>query len=251
MRVPESDSSDCRVTPAAGASRSSSSPLDTLVGAPIPLPKSDAKHATNESRDPFRELPFCQLNDEAIMSLVQSGDRQALGALFDRYSRLVQNVATRILRDATEAQDLVQDVFLYVHRRSRVFDPTKGSIASWLIQITYSRAFTRRELLNARAKTDCSRIEELAAWADVDGGLQKLTDALVARELVHQALAELTERQRQTLRMYFFEGYSLREISTNLNESFTNTRHHYYRGIEKLKEVLKSSLARRTEEGVA
>ena len=48
------------------------------------------------------------------MRFVQSGDREALSLLFDRYSRLVLNVATRILRDPTEAQDLVQEVFLYI-----------------------------------------------------------------------------------------------------------------------------------------
>jgi RNA polymerase sigma-70 factor, ECF subfamily len=48
------------------------------------------------------------------MRLVQSGDREALSLLFDRYSCLVLNVATRILRDPTEAQDLVQKVFLYI-----------------------------------------------------------------------------------------------------------------------------------------
>jgi DNA-directed RNA polymerase specialized sigma24 family protein len=48
------------------------------------------------------------------MRFVQSGDREALSLLFDRYSRLVLNVATRVLRDPTEAQDLVQEVFLYI-----------------------------------------------------------------------------------------------------------------------------------------
>jgi RNA polymerase sigma-70 factor (ECF subfamily) len=185
------------------------------------------------------------------MHLVQGGEREALGLLFDRYSRLILNVATRILRDATEAQDVVQDVFLYVHRKSEIFDANRGSVSSWLIQITYSRAITRRHARNARAKADCFRIEELADLGDVGVSLEKLTDARFASEIVKEALGELTERQRETLRMYFFEGYTLREISASLNESFTNTRHHYYRGIEKLKERLKDSLGRATNEGVA
>jgi RNA polymerase sigma-70 factor (ECF subfamily) len=120
-----------------------------------------------------------------------------------------------------------------------------------MIQVTYSRAFNRRESLNARAQADCARIEELADSAGAEMRLEKLTDELSARKLVNEALAELTERQRETLRMYFFEGYSLREISANLRESLTNTRHHYYRGIEKLKGVLKASPARDKNEGVA
>jgi RNA polymerase sigma-70 factor, ECF subfamily len=208
--------------------------------------KSDATPARSDARNSARTL-----DDQSVMGLVQSGDREALSLLFDRYSRLVLNVATRILRDPTEAQDLVQEVFLYIHRRSSVFDPSKGTVASWMIQVTYSRAFNRRESLSVRAQADCARIEELADSAGAEMRLEKLTDELSARKLVHEALAELTERQRETLRMYFFEGYSLREISANQRESLTNTRHHYYRGIERLKGVLKASLGRDKNEGVA
>jgi RNA polymerase sigma-70 factor, ECF subfamily len=185
------------------------------------------------------------------MCLVQGGDREALSQLFDRYSRLVLSVATRILRDPIEAQDLLQEVFLYIHRRNSIFDPSKATVASWIIQVTYSRAFNRREILTARAQADCARIDELADLTDAEMRIEKLTDELSARKLVHQALGELTERQRETLRMYFFEGYTLREISANLQESLTNTRHHYYRGIEKLKGLLTASQARDNSEGVA
>jgi RNA polymerase sigma-70 factor, ECF subfamily len=210
------------------------------------LRKSDATSAPGNARDCARAV-----DDLAVMGLVQRGDREALSLLFDRYSRLVLNVATRILRDPTEGQDLLQDVFLYIHRRSGIFDSSKGTVASWIIQVTYSRAFNRRESLSARAQADCAQIEELADSADSDMRLEKLTDELSARKLVQEALAELTDRQRETLQMYFFEGYSLREISANLQESLTNTRHHYYRGIERLKGVLKTSVGRDKNEGVA
>jgi RNA polymerase sigma-70 factor (ECF subfamily) len=222
---------------------SSSSAFDRLITAGVLLDMSHAKPAQAAAEGSVREL-----DDETVMRLVQAGDREALGLLFDRYSRLIRSVATRILRDETEAQDLVQDVFLYVHRRSHVFDPTKGSLSSWLVQIAYSRAFTRRQS-SARAKADCSRIEELADLGAVNISLERLADTLSARDLVEKALAELSERQQQTLRMYFFEGCSLREISTSLNESFSNTRHHYYRGIERLKAVLKASCSRSVDEG--
>jgi RNA polymerase sigma-70 factor (ECF subfamily) len=175
------------------------------------------------------------------MRLVQEGDSEALGYLFDRYSSLIEKVAFRILRDLSEAQDLVQDVFLYVHRRSHVFDPTKGALVSWLVQIAYTRAFSRRQQMKSRDAADCTRIEELANSVPANEGLERFLDELSARDLVEQALENLTEPQRKTLQLYFFEGHSLREISVSLNESLSNTRHHYYRGIDKLKEVLEVS----------
>ena len=184
-----------------------------------------------------------QMDDGILMSLVQQGDARALGQLYDRYSALIEKIALRILRDSSEAQDLVHDVFLYVHRKSHIFDPTKGQPASWLVQIAYTRAFSRREQLKSRVLTDCERIEELANSEVTNGSRERLVDELSARDLVEQALEHLTPPQQRTLQLYFFEGYSLREISSYLNESLSNTRHHYYRGIEKLKKVLQSQCA--------
>ena len=185
------------------------------------------------------------------MRLVQQGDTDALGDLFDRYSSLIEKIAVRILRDISEAQDLVQDVFLYVYRKSHIFDPARGPFGSWLVQIAYTRAFTRREQLKRRDLTDCARIEELADSATTDISLQPLLEELSAKDVVEQAFIHLTPLQQQTLQLYFLEGYSLREISSRLKQSLSNTRHHYYRGIEKLKEVLESpcavSLAKKDE----
>jgi RNA polymerase sigma-70 factor (ECF subfamily) len=225
---------------------SSSSAFERLVLPLASARKSDETPVPHEARKSARAL-----DDETAMRLVQAGDKEALGSLFDRYSGLVLNVATRILHNPTEAQDVVQEVFLYIHRKSHVFDPGKGTFSSWLVQITYSRAFTRREHLGAATQKDCLRIEELTDLADAKADFSRMIDALSARAIIEQALVELTDRQRETLRMYFFEGYSLTEISEKQSETFTNTRHHYYRGIEKLKELVIGSHSRTKNEGVA
>jgi RNA polymerase sigma-70 factor, ECF subfamily len=225
---------------------SSSSAFERLVLPQVSLRRSDEASASYDAWKSARAL-----DDQAAMTLVQNGDREALGSLFDRYSGLVMSVAARILHNPTEAQDVVQEVFLYIHRKSHVFNPSKGTFSSWLIQLTYSRAFTRRENLGSTARTDCLRIEQLADLADTEVNFDRLTDALSARAVIEKALVELTERQRQTLRMYFFEGYSLAEISARHSETFANTRHHYYRGIEKLKQILKDSRASTNGGGAA
>jgi RNA polymerase sigma-70 factor (ECF subfamily) len=206
-------------------------------------------HARDKD-DPSASLelahPRPDLNDEVLMHYVQQGNREALGLLFDRYASLIRKVGTRILRDNAEAEDLVQEVFLYVHRRSEIFDPSKGQLVSWLVQIAYSRAFNRRERMKASESADYARIEELADTAQ-DPSFCLLTDDLASRELVEQALAELSEVQRQTLRLYFYQGFSLREIAGELKDSYDNIRHHYYRGIDKLKQIMNRLQDRETE----
>ncbi len=181
--------------------------------------------------------------DEFIMSCIQSGDKQALGFLYDRYARLILSVGLRILRDTSEAQELVQDVFLYVFQKSQQFDPAKSRLQSWLLQIAYSRAFNKREYLMLRRFYDYCQIDDVGDSARSHLSPERDGQASELRELLQTAFTALSELQRTTLEMFFWEGYSLREISVRLQESLGNTRNHYYRGLEKLRETLKTSLA--------
>src|SRR5438552_17719409 len=87
--------------------------------------------------------------DETSLELIREGDRDVLALLFRRYARAVRNVGQRILRDKAEADDLVQEVFLYIHRKSALFDSSKGSTGSWIIQVAYTQALLRRRLLKS------------------------------------------------------------------------------------------------------
>ena len=178
------------------------------------------------------------LSDEAVMQCVQSGDKEALGILFDRYSRLVFSVAARILRDASEAEELVQDVFLYLYRKSANFDPSKSPLRSWLVQVTYCRALDRLDYLNVHRFYDCANIDEVVESVKSAVSLESLAQLAELRGILEGAFAALTQKQQQTLGLFFFEGYTLREISTRLDENLGNTRNHYYRGLEKLREAL-------------
>ncbi len=184
-------------------------------------------------------VPYvAELTDEALMLKVQQGDRAALGLLFDRYSRLVFGVAVRILRDASEAQELVQDIFLYLYRKGQNFDPAKSCLRSWLVQVVYSRSFDRRDYLKCRRFYDYSNIEEMG---DLVPSGESLEIQAENRSTLAHALSKLSERQRLTLELFFFEGCPLEEISVRLDESLTNTRNHYYRGLQKLRHNLKNA----------
>jgi RNA polymerase sigma-70 factor (ECF subfamily) len=191
------------------------------------------------------ETRVVEPSDNSLMECIKQGDREALGQLFDRYAKVVFGVSARILRNATEAQDLVQDVFIQIHNKCHLFDAEKGSVASWLLRITYSRAFDRREYLNLRGWSGHSETEELVDTARVGSSLEVLTDTIFAGQIVERAFSELNQRERHTLEMFFFEGYTLREISVRLDETIINTRHHYYRGIDKLRAALCDGLIRR------
>jgi RNA polymerase sigma-70 factor (ECF subfamily) len=142
---------------------------------------------------------------------------------------------------------LLQDVFIYIQRRSVLYDPGRGTVLSWIFQLALSRARNRRYRLGVAQQNNCARIEDLAhTLATSAVPQQRLLEQISAQKLLCRALGELPERQRETLRLVFFEGYTLREISVLHNEAPGNTRHHYYRGIKTLRRILTPPDTRKT-----
>lgn len=180
-----------------------------------------------------------QAADHASMERAQSGDLQALGQLYERYATLVMSVGLRILHDAGEAQDLVQEVFLYMFRKRQDFDPAKSPLRTWLLQIAYSRAFNKRKYLTRRRFYDLRDIENVLDSLACDCSPERIGQRAELRKLLYEALRNLSEQQRTTLELFFWEGYSLREISVRLQETLPNTRQNYYRGLAKLRATVR------------
>ena len=173
--------------------------------------------------------------DDALMARVQAGDESALGQLLQRHARLVLGIGYRILRDIGEAQELVQDVFLQAYRKCHLFDPERGSFRSWLIRIASRQAQHRREYLNLRRFYDDRNLDDFADVFQSATNLEYQAQLNRREQALREAFEELNEKQRRTLELYFFEGYTLREISVRIRESVGNVRHYYYRALERLK----------------
>jgi len=172
------------------------------------------------------------------MTQVGEKNREALATLFKRYSRLVRGVGLRILRDASEADDLLQDVFLFVHRKALVFDPDKSSFRSWIVQMTYQRAIDRRRYLQSRHFYTHLDLERAADFTSHSDRRDEVFTAVVGNTTISRLLDSLTEDQRNTLSLHFFEGYTFDEIAVKLDQSLGNIRNHYYRGLEKLRKQI-------------
>src|SRR6266404_6551478 len=97
---------------------------------------------------PYNEL--MELGDERLMQELQAGNTDAFAIVFKRYHRLVHATALHILRDAHEAEDLTQSVFLEIYRRAGQFDARRGTLKVWLLQYAYSRSINRRNYLLVR-----------------------------------------------------------------------------------------------------
>jgi RNA polymerase sigma-70 factor (ECF subfamily) len=169
------------------------------------------------------------------MAALKAKEREALAELFRRYSRLVFSVGLRILRDVGEAEEIVQEVFIFLYERAELFNENKGAARAWLVQVAHHRSLDRLEYLHRRnfySGTDAAFLADtVAGKTDVEREL----GSKLSREQLMEAFEKLSDRQRLTLELFFFEDLDFPEIAERMNESLENIRHHYYRGIQKLR----------------
>src|SRR5881394_3499132 len=103
------------------------------------------------------------LTDATLMTRIRNGDQRALGDLYDRYSQVVYAVALRVLGDTTQAEDILQDIFMQIWRNPGAFDSSRGSLAAWLAVIARHRAIDT--LRRRKPETD---IADVSLAADVN-----------------------------------------------------------------------------------
>ena len=174
-------------------------------------------------------------SDEELMSSLQAKDSKALELLFDRYSGLVFGIALRILNVHSEAEEVVQEAFFYIYQKALIFDPLKGSAKGWIVQVAFSRARDRKAHLSRRGFYSGTDIDSLDDTLLGQHDVEREIGARLDFSQLQCAFEDLTHVQRQTLEMFYFEGMELREISERLREPFGNVRHHFYRGLERLR----------------
>ena len=179
-------------------------------------------------------------DDTELIRLLQSGSDESFELLFARYWRLVFAIAWRILRHRSEAEDVVQDVFLTIYLRSAKYDSDRGSVRTWIAQFAHFKALVRRRSLQT---ADLENIDELKEF---ESGLLRFGNAEGVMEratFVEECLSTLNPRQRRTLELIHFDGYTLVEAASVLKQSLANTRNLYYRSLSALRTQLATSRA--------
>ena len=208
---------------------------------PVPLAAERAPSVASGDRLPSQ----VDIADDALLLKIDDGDREALALLFRRYAKTILNIGRRILKDNTEAEDLLQEVFLYIHKKSDLFDSSKGSARSWIVQVGYTQALLRRRQLKSHGfyLSDIPGKPSESHCSFDDGGAHYdcSVEGLFGREAWRKIVQDLTEDQRETLRLHFFEGLTFAEIAERSDQSYANVRNHHYRGIEKLRRHLRAN----------
>lgn len=177
-----------------------------------------------------------------LLARAQDGDRQAYEEFLVAAAGIVRSFVRRRLPPELDAEDMVQDVLLAVHRHRHTYDPTR-SVTPWLYAITRHRLLdalkkhrrlTRREILDQPGSHDAHRLEDLSAESSS-------TDQTCFGHL-HWALSELSLAQREIIRLLKFEGYSVTEIAARTGRTPSSVKVTAHRGYKLLRKLLEGPL---------
>jgi len=193
-------------------------------------------------RGSHNRMEYCalqKLSDEDLMAHLRSGRHDALAVIVDRYQRLVWSVAKRIVGDIGEAEDVVQIVFLDLFQKVELFDPQRGTLKVWLLQLAYTKAINRRYHLKRRRFYDQDEIEEdVVVFAMPPGASRYGLSTGESSRLVRQVMDTLNPNQRTAVELISLEGLTFEELASRTAQTLSNAKHHYYRGMMRLREVL-------------
>jgi len=173
--------------------------------------------------------------DAALVGRMAGGDEQALGALYDRWSSVVQSLVQYIVRDPAEAEDVVEETFWQAWRQAGRYQAARGGVSTWLLTIARSRALDRLRALRRRR----AELVPLAELADVVAS-EAPTPAVAAelREraaMVAGALRELPAEQRQALELAYFSGLSQSEIAERTGQPLGTIKTRMRLAMQKLR----------------
>ena len=176
-----------------------------------------------------------------LIQQVAKQDRDAFSQLYDRFSTLVFTLAMRMLKARSDAEDLLQEVFVQVWRQAQNYSAERGSPEAWIINIARSRAIDKIRSIRRMQKSfvhtdDPARAESLE-------NVESSAAESETRLTMNSALANLPDPQRKVLELAYFDGLTQNEIADRLAEPLGTVKTRMRSGIQKLREILGTQLA--------
>ena len=184
-------------------------------------------------------MDYTKFDDPTLLRLVTRQDENALGALYDRFSRLVYSMALNVVNDEAAAEEITQDVFLNVWKKASSYDVSHAKVVTWIASIARHRAI---DILRARSVRPVNQefsweeepLLEIASPLDVE----KEAELHQRQQKVRLALTKLPKDQRKVMALAYFGGYSHSEMAKMLNEPIGTVKTRLRLAMQKLRQFL-------------
>ncbi|MGA1540414.1 MAG: sigma-70 family RNA polymerase sigma factor [Chthoniobacterales bacterium] len=174
-----------------------------------------------------------------LLARVAKRERAALEQLYDRYSNIIYATAMKFLKEDADAQDVVQDVFIQIWDKAKLYDPAKGKPLTWALTLTRNRSIDRIRAIQRRTRLRDDFEKETVV--DESAGVREAlsgVDASEKSQILRDAVGRLSPEQRNVIELAFFSGFTQSEIADRLGEPLGTIKARARRGLMKLKEIL-------------
>lgn len=190
-------------------------------------------------RSALRDLP-----DEDLMPLIRSGEARAFEVMFDRHATVAYSLARRICRQERMAENVVQEAFLSVWRDAGRFDPSRGSVRTWVLGVVHHRAIdaVRRTRVNdGPIVCDEHAVPQIAAPEPTEIEVVRRSEAGQIRHAVDQ----LPLDQRRVIELSYFDGFTHHQIAQLLDLPPGTVKDRIRLGMQKLRALMESGASDR------
>jgi RNA polymerase sigma-70 factor (ECF subfamily) len=171
----------------------------------------------------------------AALNRVAGGDRPALRLVYDMTAAKLFGVCLRILNDRSEAEDVLQDVYITVWRKAASFDETRASPITWLVAIARNRAIDRVRSAGARGNEPIEAADNVSDPAPL---ASEVLEAEQEKGRLNGCLDELEGRQSAAIRSAFMDGLTYEELAGRTGVPLGTMKSWIRRGLARLRECL-------------
>jgi RNA polymerase sigma-70 factor (ECF subfamily) len=178
-------------------------------------------------------------DDFSLMEGIRRADASSLRALYQRYASLIMALGLRMLKERSDAEDLLIDVFEEVWEKRDRFDASRGSPKTYLITLARSRAIDRRRQRNRHSHSPPSPIDPQEPSPSPSATLSMAEDRLRVR----QALEMLSAEQREAIECSFYEGLSHVEIAGKLQKPLGTVKTYIRQGLMRVRDALRKEFS--------
>lgn len=175
-----------------------------------------------------------ELPDELLLMKISEGDGAALACFYDRTAPVLYSMAKRILRDASLAEDLLQEVYALIWQKAALFDPALGKPMNWAITLTRNRALDKLRAMKRLSEAMSGFAEEQNASRS--GAQKQWAEVTELFDLARQGLAELPDEQRRAIELAFLHGLAHAEVAERMQQPLGTVKAWIRRGVLHLRE---------------
>lgn len=180
--------------------------------------------------------------DIELLRRIAASDRAAFAEFYDRHATLMFSVASKILNDAGEAEDVLQETFVQIWEKAKNFDPQLGKASSWVCILVRNKAIDRIRASQRRSRLAEKAEVEFNLLAEADDTANEAVHGREHAKLIQSAIVGLPAEQRHAIELAYFSGLTQDEISKKLNEPLGTIKARIRRGLLKLRDQLEGVL---------